>query len=109
MSTESNDATLQGGGSAIADIREQLSECETKLYEATGFLNVLNKAVGMDRHFESGDEHHGYSSVIGVANTIICETARQLEALQGKLYRHGDFLDGQLKEGSPSTNRGSAR
>lgn len=87
----------------IAALQEQLSRFEDRLYEASGFLNVLNKAVSSDRHFESGDEFHGYNIVVKTAQTIVEETAQEIQDVVFKLGR-GECLSTQSSALTESQN-----
>ena len=64
----------------------RLSTVEVRLFEANGFLNVLNKAVTLDRDNESGDEHHGYSLLIETVKGTIEGIAEEAENIRGILY-----------------------
>lgn len=80
----------------IANLREQMLCFNRQLREVSGFLNVLNQAVSSDCHFESGDEFHGYSIVVKTAQTIVEETAQEIQDMEFGLGR-GEFLSPQME------------
>ena len=74
---------------AIAVVYNRLLSCEQRVFQAKGFLSVLNKAVALDQVRGVADEDDlGYSEVIEQVQSLWCEVSQDVEAMQGKLYRH---------------------
>ena len=73
----------------ITVVYNRLLQCEQRLFQAKGFLSVLNKAIALDevRGLPDGDER-GYSDVIEHVQGLLSQVSQDVEAMQGTLYRH---------------------
>lgn len=74
---------------SVAVVYNQLLQCEQRLFQAKGFLNVLNKAIALDQVRGVADEDDlGYSEVIEHVQALLGTVSQDVETMQGTLYRH---------------------
>ena len=72
----------------------RLQQCEQRLFQAEGFLQVLNKAISLDQVRGTADENdRGYSEVIEHVQSLLCEVSAEVETMQGAIYPHGSSVD----------------
>ena len=69
---------------------DRLQQCEQRLFQAEGFLSVLNQAMALKQVRGTADEdERGYSEVIEHVQSLLCEVSQDVETMQGTLYPHG--------------------
>ena len=68
----------------------RLQQCEQRLFQAEGFLSVLNQAMALKQmRGTSNEDERGYSEVIEHVQSLLCEVSAEVETMQGAIYPHG--------------------
>ena len=94
---------------AISQVCERLSDCENRIYETKGLLNVMHKAVAFDEQETSDDNSHGYPALLQVVRDALQEMAQEMESLQCKLSKCVNSRPLSRPLGTVSGIRSSAR
>ena len=69
----------------LSAMSDRLLDCETRLFEANGFLNVMNKALECD--YQNNKEVDGYSSVLETVRGVIGEIVQEFKEIQADFDR----------------------